>query len=297
MKKTDKYTIQIIAIVLSTVIGVICAVWLIIYMLQNTKAMKEIEELKENYIVEEIPIDNPNVTAPPKQEATENPVGEVVEEPEGVLIDGRRYPDFTGLDVPGLKIDFQTMQKEKNPHIYAWITVHGTSVDYPILQHPEDNAYYLNHDLAGNKAAAGSIFTENYNNKDFNDNFTIIYGHNMKNGTMFKTLHYYVDREFFDEHPYIYLYTEKQTRVYQIYAAYEYNDEHLLLNYNMDKREVFEQYLEEIRKLSSSVGCFNWEQGPTGEDKVITLSTCIANKPEKRYLVQAKLIAVEEKLD
>lgn len=291
MKKIDKYKAQTIAIILCTVIGVICAVWLIVYLLQNAKAQKQTEGLKENYVVEEVPMITPDVTAPPNPLETELPI----EEPDGTLIDGRLYPDFTGLDVPGLKIDFDTMQKEENPHIYAWITIPGTSVDYPIVQHPEDNAYYLDHDVKGNQAAAGSIYTENYNNKDFNDNLTVIYGHNMKNGTMFKTLHYYVDQEFFDEHPYIYIYTEDQARVYQIFAAYEYSDVHLVLSRNLENGAEFREYLSELKELSESVGNYNWDLDVDAKDKVITLSTCIANKAENRYLVQAKLIAVEEK--
>lgn len=289
MKKLDKYNIQIIAIVLCTIIGVICAIWLIVYLLRNNNAQKEAENLKESYVVEEVPEITPEVTLPPQPITTEQPI----EEPQGTMIDGRMYPDFTGLDVPGLKIDFQNMQKEKNPHIYGWITIPGTSVDYPIVQHPEDNAYYLNHDLAGNEAAAGSIYTENYNNKDFNDNLTVIYGHNMKNGTMFKTLHYYTEQEFFEGHPYIYVYTETQTKVYQIFAAYEYSDTHLLLNRDMENEAEFRKYLNELKGLSESVGNYNWDLNVSEKDKVITLSTCIANKPEKRYLVQAKLIAAE----
>ena len=76
-----------------------------------------------------------------------------------------------------------------NPDVYAWITVPGTEIDYPILQHPSDNSYYLMHNIDGSYGYPGCIYTENLNSKDFTDNNTVIYGHNMKNGSMFAQLH------------------------------------------------------------------------------------------------------------
>ena len=81
-----------------------------------------------------------------------------------------------------LPIDFEGL-KEENPEIYAWIRVPDTKIDYPILQHEgEDQSYYLTRDIHGKSTQAGSIYTEYYNNKHFQDPNTIIYGHNMKNG-------------------------------------------------------------------------------------------------------------------
>lgn len=71
-----------------------------------------------------------------------------------------------------------------NPDVYAWITVPGTEIDYPILQHPSDNSYYLMHNIDGSYGYPGCIYTENLNSKDFTDNNTVIYGHNMKNDSM-----------------------------------------------------------------------------------------------------------------
>ena len=65
-----------------------------------------------------------------------------------------------------IPIDFPSLQAQ-NPDVYAWIQVPGTEVDYPILQSPDDNGYYLDHDINKSEAAAGAIFTENYNTKTF----------------------------------------------------------------------------------------------------------------------------------
>lgn len=123
------------------------------------------------------------------------------------------------LDIP---VDFEALQAE-NPDIYAWITIPGTNVDYPILQREGDNGYYLNHSVDGAGSIAGAIFTEDYNSKDFTDPNTIIYGHNMKNGSMFRTLHNYSDREFFDNNRDITIYMPDKILHYTIFAAYLYD--------------------------------------------------------------------------
>ena len=86
-----------------------------------------------------------------------------------------------------IPIDFAVLQ-EQNPEVYAWIQIQDTNIDYPILQREGDNGYYLNHTIDGEQKTEGSIFTEDYNSKDFEDPNTVIYGHDMKNGSMFQNL-------------------------------------------------------------------------------------------------------------
>lgn len=286
--KKSKNVVQLIITIVCIVGFLACVVWLIYYFVGNHQAQQQVEDIKNEYVdVEVIPIATEEPVATSEPVVTEEPTAEPVEEQS-------EYLSIDGLEVPQRTIDFAGLQANENAHIYAWIYIPNTNVDYPILQHPDDPNYYLEHDTKGNKVTAGSIFTQYYNSKDFNDNNTVIYGHNMKNGTMFKTLHYFEDNTFFDENPYVYIYTETGVRVYQIFAAYEYGDMHLLLNYNMSDKESFGQYLEGLTTLNGLKDNFNWDIGVTSEDKIITLSTCIGNKPNNRYLVQAKLIAVDE---
>lgn len=81
-------------------------------------------------------------------------------------------------------IDFASLWN-LNPDVYAWIDVPGTEISYPVLQSAEDISYYLEHTIEGEKTLPGAIYSENYNSKDFSDYNTILYGHNMRNGTMF----------------------------------------------------------------------------------------------------------------
>ena len=80
------------------------------------------------------------------------------------------------LDIP---VDFETLQKE-NPDIYAWITIPGTDIDYPVVQDSTDNTYYLNHAADTSLSDSGAIYSEKENAKDFDDYLTVLYGHNMK---------------------------------------------------------------------------------------------------------------------
>lgn len=90
---------------------------------------------------------------------------------------------------PEIPIDFSALQ-EKNPDIYAWIKIDGTTVDYPICQNFEDDNYYLTHTWERAEAADGAIFTQACNSKNFTDFNTVVYGHQMGEGvdTMFHTL-------------------------------------------------------------------------------------------------------------
>ena len=193
----------------------------------------------------------------------------------------------------GCPVDFPGMW-EVNEDVYAWITIPGTVIDYPILQHETDNTYYLNYNIDGSYGYPGCIYTENMNSKDFTDNNTVIYGHNMKNGTMFAGLHKYKDESFFEENTQIFIYTPEREYVYTIFAAYTYDDRHLLYSFDFANEEVYATYLEEIQNMRSMSALIREDMTVTAEDKIITLVTCIGNQPEKRLLVQAVLEPAKE---
>ncbi len=198
-----------------------------------------------------------------------------------------------GIPVPEKEVDFEDLQANVNKDIYAWIYIPDTKIDYPILQHPTDNYYYLEYNLDGSKGYPGCIYTEDYNTKDFTDPNTVIYGHNMKNGTMFAGLHRFEDSEYFAEHPYVYIYTEEDLFVYEIFAAYESGNEHILYNNDFTDRDVFRKYLAKILTSRTMNGNINEEAEIGAGNRIITLSTCVANKSDRRYLLQGVLLEEE----
>lgn len=200
-------------------------------------------------------------------------------------------PEAPAVEIP---IDFASLQA-RNPDVYAWITVPGTQVDYPILQSASDNGYYLDHTIDGEEKPEGSIFTENYNSKDFEDPNTVIYGHNMKNGSMFRTLHDYMDRAFFDNNKDVIIYTPDAIRHYRIFAAYLYDNRHILESYDyFQDPAVFQGYLNEVLTQRDMNAFIDTQTAVGADDKIITLSTCYGTQHNVRYLVQAVLVSIEK---
>lgn len=183
------------------------------------------------------------------------------------------------------KIDFAAAQAT-NPDVYAWIWIPGTNVDYPILQsQTEADEYYLDHTIERTAGLPGSIYTEKYNKQDFSDPVTVVYGHDMKNGSMFADLHKYEDQAFFDSNPYVYIYLPDQTLKYRVFAAVAFDDRYLMGSYNFTLPEDFQKFQDELK--ASIEGHVNQDVAVTQETGILTLSTCISDSPNQRWMVNA----------
>lgn len=240
--------------------------------LQEKNAGTEYEALREE-VVQDVQEEVPEEDASQPQEET-----------------GETGKTESAVEIP---VDFEALQ-EQNPDVYAWIKVPGTAVDYPVLQSPTDNGYYLTHTIDGEEKAEGAIFTENYNTKTFEDPNTVIYGHDMKNGSMFQSLHNYMDRSFFDENREVLIYLPDEIRHYKIFAAYLYDNRHLLQSFDFGNKEIYQKYLENIFSMRDMNAFIDTSMEVTSEDKIITLSTCYAGISTQRYLVQAVLVSIEK---
>ena len=270
-----------------------CVMWLMNYFLGLKRAENQMQNIQESYISagseessESLP---PETPAQASEESSET--GEQVESTE----EEEPAPDLSIYGVTDKTVDFEALKAEVNPDIYAWITVPGTVIDYPVLQHPDEMDYYLEYNLDGSKGYPGCIYTQRMNAKDFNDPNTVLYGHNMKNGTMFAALHKYKDPTFFNDNKYIHIYTEdNRILVYEIFAAYVYTDMHLLIGFDLHTESGIQYYFDSIRTNEGISNVFDNDIELDADSKVITLSTCISNKPKNRFLVQGVLIAEGE---
>ena len=194
------------------------------------------------------------------------------------------------VKIPSKALDWDALHG-KNGDIYAWIYVPDTTVDYPVVQHPTDNSYYLNHNMDGSKGYPGCIYTEDYNSKDFSDIHTVIYGHNLKDKTMFSSLHNFENEDLFNKDHYIYIYTEDYVFAYRIFAAYEFDSIHLLDNYDYTNEYVYEDYLKKIYQTTDRVANVREDIQVTTGDKIVTLSTCTADHDSnRRFLVAGVLV-------
>ena len=185
-------------------------------------------------------------------------------------------------------VDFAALQK-RNPDTVGWIFCTGTAIDYPIVQGP-DNEYYLARLFTGTSNAAGSIFLDYRNSPDFTDRHSILYGHNMKNGSMFASLTSYRDPEYFREHPQFLLCTPEKTYSVKIFSGYSAGVEDEAWRISFDSEEEFADWAAQEKEKS----CFESDITPSGTDRIVTLSTCSYEFEEARFVVHGILRPVEQ---
>ena len=175
---------------------------------------------------------------------------------------------------------------EFNKDIIGWITIEGTAIDYPIVQ-AEDNSYYLTHACNREENKCGSIFMDYRNTADFSDKHTVIYGHNMKNGSMFHDLNEYINHDFFNKHIYIKTYSPNIYRKWLIFSTYSTEPSFDYIQTEFLSTEDFSTFLNEILAHSQ---ISNKKVDVTEDDKILTLSTCSIHLENGRRVVHAKLV-------
>lgn len=184
--------------------------------------------------------------------------------------------------------DFNKL-KENNQDIYAWIQIPGTKVDYPVLQSEEDNKY-LDTNIDGSAGYPGCIYSNKCNSRNFNDYITVLYGHNMKSGEMFGSLHQFEEKDFFDAFNTYTVETEEARYTYEVYAVVAYNDCLITAEYGVKSKEGRDQFIESLDTYSENNGTYFKDNVEiSGEDKVLVLSVCISGQADKRYLVVSRL--------
>lgn len=191
-------------------------------------------------------------------------------------------PQDTLPDTPadGIDVDFDTLCADY-PDTVGYIYCPGTNISY-VVQYGKGNDYYLTHGSDGELNANGSIFMEEKNHSDFTDSNTLIYGHHMKTGLMFANLTLYKDSEFYDTHPYMYLYTPEQNYRIDLYAGFvcEHNDEVFATGLTQEQLER----MAAKSTFTSDIGI------PTGQ--TVTLSTCSYEIADGRYVLVGALVPI-----
>ncbi len=192
-----------------------------------------------------------------------------------------------GLQPSDRQIAFDELKKT-NEDVIGWIAVPGTQIDYPVMR-GIDNDYYINHDMRKEESPMGAIFVDMANNNNWKDPHTVIYGHNMKNGSMFAQLHQFEDDIFFTENNIVKIYVPDGMYVYQIFAAYPTDDSNILYERDFTNINVWKQYLLDVFANKDIKANIDQAASVSQEDRIITLSTCIKDEPDRRYIVQAVL--------
>lgn len=214
--------------------------------------------------------------------------------PQTSTTDGSFNPNISVNPIlPENPVDFEALQEEF-PDAVAWIRVPDTKIDYAIMQSGpgEDEDFYLTHNEDGKKKRDGSIYIQLRNDADFTDPNTVIYGHNMANGTRFRAIHDFRNKEFFNEHQYIYIYIPGHVLTYRIYSLFTYGNQHLLTTYDFESETGFQSFIDHTLNPQASTKRVRKDVTPTTADRLITLSTCTNASDRGERLL---LVAVLEK--
>ena len=207
-------------------------------------------------------------------------------------------PDTTEPELPENPIDFAALQ-ELNPHAYGWIYVpmggEDKDIDLPIL-HPgdtDDDNFYLHHNIYRDYQFSGCIYTQRRNGTDFTDRVTLVYGHNMLDGTMFSNLVWFQDPDFFRDHDVFYIYLPGHILTYRIAAAIQFDDRHILNAFDFSDDEVYESWIQNyVLNPKTMIRSVREGISVTTDDRLVILSTCLEHG-KYRYLIQGVLISDE----
>lgn len=182
-----------------------------------------------------------------------------------------------------ITVDFDKLF-EINPDIVGWIYCEDTVINYPIVQ-SDNNTYYLKHLFDGEHNKSGSLFMDCRCSSQFSDNNSIIYGHNMKDGSMFASIVGYQAQQYYDEHSVMYLLTPTKNYALNIFSGYITGSDSKSFSIGFNSESDYKEYLTAAIKNSN----FRSNVRVTSKDKLITLSTCSYEFTNARYVVHAVL--------
>ena len=183
----------------------------------------------------------------------------------------------SGISLP--EVDFAALSAI-NPDIVGWLYCEDTVINYPVVQ-SNDNSYYLKHLFDGGYNANGCLFLDSQNASIFTDAHSIIYGHYMKNGTMFSSLVGYKEQAYYDQHPRLVLVTPVSSYVIEIFAGYVTSAQDDAWKIEFNNETEFEQWIS----VAIEKSMFKSDISPVSTDRIITLSTCSYEFSDARFVV------------
>lgn len=173
--------------------------------------------------------------------------------------------------------------KAINEDYVGWLTIPDTKINYPVVM-GADNSFYLNHNFYKEHDFVGAIFMDYRNSRDQVDQHMIVYGHYMKDGSMFGALKNYKDESFYQSHPKIHFNFQGQELQWEIFSVYVQDNE--LLETDFPTPQEYEDYMLNRKEQS----LYEIPTTITEEDTVLTLSTCTNDTRTERIIVHAKLV-------
>ena len=201
----------------------------------------------------------------------------------------KTYEDIRNIKINSLNAEEngESIQVEKlkgiNSDYKLWINIPNTVIDYPVVQ-GKDNEFYLENNFYNEPSIAGTIFLD-YGNDVLNDKNLILYGHNMRNGSMFADINKFKEKEFFDN-GIIKINKDSKEYVYEIFSVFIESGNNINLKNSFMSDEEFNEYVNNLKEKSM----YSRESENTTISSIITLYTCSYEFDEARTIVCASLI-------
>ncbi|MFS0788087.1 class B sortase [Shouchella sp. 1P09AA] len=175
-----------------------------------------------------------------------------------------------------------------NEHIVGWLSIAGTAIEYPVMR-ADDNDYYLNRNYKDERNRAGSIFMDYRNRSIEESQHTILYGHHMRDGTMFHDLEQFADETFFSQTNDHFFDIEESQYNIEIFSAYYTTTDFYYIETDFANDKAYGSFLEDIKERSIHSSSIE----VTNNDRIITFSTCDDGAGQDgRFVVHGKLVEV-----
>jgi sortase B len=266
-----KLPIKIILFTFFAMVFLLCGLKLVFVMQEYKEGVDVYEELNLNYV------STPDVSPETEVPTADSPsVGEDPAPAETPVV----------ISAP-VTVDFDSLLSI-NPDVVGWLYCENTEINLPVAQ-ADDNSYYLNRLINGAYNSSGTLFLDYRVPSDFSGKNSIIYGHNMKNKTMFGNLDAYMEQSYYDEHPVMYLLTPEQNYMVELFSGYETDPYSATFTFEFENADSFARHLEEAKAMS----VFQSDVEVTPEDSILTLSTCTDNNSYMRFVLIGRLVPIE----
>lgn len=213
----------------------------------------------------------------------------VINDVQDIYYNEADSPGYQDEIEKGIRPGFDELLKI-NDYVVGWITIEGTQIDYPILQ-ADNNSDFMFRNFYGEESIAGSIFMDYRNNITMQDSNIVVYGHRMKDGSMFQHLTKFLDKDFFDKHQTFTIDTLYDSYEAEIFAVYPTMTDFNYIQTDFSNEEDFAGLIEEIQNKST----YKRDVDLNFDDQMLTLSTCdyTLDPEEGRLVVHAKLTKKE----
>lgn len=272
----NRKTIRIILICLLAAVFAVSAGMMVRRQIQYRKTLADTEEAARIAGLQSVAETPRPASAPAPFEKPEKPTEEPAEETPGANPLPEEALDLGGLDLEALRA--------YNEDVLGWIAIPGTAVSYPLVR-GEDNQYYLTRSWKRESISSGAVFMDFAASRDLTDFHTIVYGHRMRDGTMFGSLGNYGDPDYWREHPSVYIVLDDAIYRYDIFSAQEAGVKGIVYRNDIEENHLEEEFV----RYCTDYSVLDTGLTPDSGGRFLTLSTCTGNGYASRWVVHGVL--------